>query len=88
MTSLSLSYLVCRMGRKTKEVFKGYMPYKMGNCLAYSRSAVSVCRKEHDAHDKGTSITVGSRTEEVKDSSIDSKEPKGSTGRAQHGRGP
>lgn len=73
---------------KTKEVFKDYMTYKMGNCLAYSRSAVSVCRKEYDAHDKGTSITVGSRAEEVKDSSIDSKEPKGSTGRAQRGRGP
>ena len=52
MTALSLSYLVCRMGRKTKEVFKDYVTYKVGNCLAYSRSAVSVCRKEHDAHDK------------------------------------
>ena len=87
--NLSESQLLClQNGKKKKEVFKDYMTYKVGNCLAYSRSAVSVCRKEHDAHDKGTSITVGSRPEEVKDSSIDSKEPKGSTDRAQPGRDP
>lgn len=91
LTSLSLSYLPCRMGRKTptsKKVFKDYMTCKMGNCLAHSRSAVSVCRKKHDTYDEGTGIRVGSRPEEVEDFRIDSKEPKGSIDRVQHGRGP
>lgn len=64
------------------------MTCKMGNCLAHSRSAVSVCRKKHDTHDEGTGIRVGSRPEEVEDFRIDSKELKGSIDRVQHGRGP
>ena len=86
---LSESQLPClQNGKKNKGSFQGLYAIQDGKLTAYSRPAVSVCRKEHDAHDKGTSITVGSRPEEVKDSSINSKEPKGSTGRAQHGRGP
>lgn len=60
-----------------KEVFKDYMTYKMGNCVAHNRSAISVSRKKCDACDEGTSIGIVARPEEAEDFSIDSTEPKG-----------
>ena len=71
------------MGRITptsKKVFKDYMTYKRGNCVAHNRSATSICREKCDACDERTSIGIVARPEEVEDFSIDSTEPKGVLG--------